>query len=517
MISALRRKQSVLHSEPSTGAASGIASWKLYACRPEALSPAKDPDEFVRTHGTEAFQALLQREIYSADRFAARFIAEQYGGIQTSIQDDEANTHATTWNDTNRDKALERLWQYAQYLHSPFQTQDLVQEFSTATGLSVDILQTAQTLALEHQRREHERNRLARVLAEADGSLRRGETTDEVQYRLRTALQGIEASTAQELPRYTLQQFLSEIRTMPEGLQTGYPELDEHLRLSQNGITIIAARPSHGKTSMKMNLLLNLLAQHPDRTFVFFSYEEPVKIITLKLLNILAGVRFQGQQLPDLTAYLRQQTAHHEASSGIAALEEAKHTLGGYLESGRLVLSGERYTSHEIKSVIHRLKNSAQHFAQNLVQHALQKNSFNIGGVFVDYVQKIKPHGKFTTRQLELQHVSADLHSIAVEHNIPVIVGAQFNREVRTESDIREDCLREAGDLEQDANVVLALWNPAKANTEETSLHLASVAAQDPRRVELNVKILKNRDGAVHLKGVPLLYDMPLSTIRSFR
>jgi replicative DNA helicase len=320
---------------------------------------------------------------------------------------------------------------------------------------------------------------------------------------------------------------LEEISAAPDGLRTGFAELDDTVRLSQNGVTIVAARPSHGKTSFKMNLLLNLLELYPDKTFYFFSYEEPVKIITLKLLNILAGIRFEGQQLPNLVQYLRHQytaakhfqhetntndtsetkngifTIEHTSakqSASIEAVETAKQKLGQYFDTGRLLLFGNRPHPEHIRAMIE--------------QRQIERS---VGGVFVDYVQKVKPaSGKFATRQLELQNVSSQLHGIAVDLNVPMIVGAQFNREVRTESDVREDCLREAGDLEQDANLVLALWNPAKTEQDETSIQ-AQLGSKDVRRVELKVKTLKNRDGAVNLKGVPLLYDMPLSTIKSMR
>jgi replicative DNA helicase len=481
------------------------SSWNLYVCRPDALQTSKDPDEFVRTFGNEAFALVLQKEVDSAEHFMARFIAEE-AGVKRDAD----------YSPKQRDEALERSWAYSRYLQTPFQTYDFLQELSVQTGLDANVLNSAGNLALEYHRREAERGQLAKALSEAETALRKGGDAHLIRSALQVKLHRADSASL-ELTPYRIETFLDEIAHTPDGLRTGYPELDESLCLSQNGITIIAARPSHGKTSFKMNLLLNLLKLYPDRTFTFFSYEEPVKIITLKLLNMLSGVRFQGQQLQDLIEYLRHQHSANgvntsstnsafskmSGQASIEAVEEAKRTLGGYLESGRLVLAGERYAPEDIRRILTRLQDSV-----------------NVGGVFVDYVQKIKPTGKFSTRQLELQEVSAQLHGIAVDLHVPMIVGAQFNREVRTESDIRDDCLREAGDLEQDANLVLALWNPAKSDMDDNpkASAIANTASNlDPRRVELKVKTLKNRDGAVNLKGVTLLYDMPLSTIRSAR
>jgi DNA primase catalytic core len=476
------------------------AKWNLYVCRAEAFQTAKDPDEFVRMFGNEAFANVVEKQIDSAEQFMAAYIAHNAGMLRDDF-----------YSPKQRDEGLERCWSYLRYCSSPFQQHDFTQEFSKQTGLDATILANAGNLAIEFEHRAAERTRLTQALSDAHTALRNGTDPAHIRAELHHKLQRIDTIHA-HVPPYSMETFLSEIGHTPDGLKTGYPELDETLCLSQNGITIIAARPSHGKTSFKMNLLLNLIRQYPERTFAFFSYEEPVKIITLKLLNILAGVRFQGQQLSDLIGYLRHQHTtdlHPTNVNGknvngkacIEAIEQAKATLGMYLESGRLVLAGERYSPKAIRQMVAELQNSV-----------------TVGGVFVDYVQKIKPEGKFATRQLELQDVSAQLHGIAVDMHVPMIVGAQFNREVRTESDVRDDCLREAGDLEQDANLVLALWNPAKTDSDDTKISSINTASQaDIRRVELKVKTLKNRDGAVNLKGVPLLYDMPLSTIRSAR
>lgn len=465
-----------------------MALWKIYVFKEGALKDTKDPDEFVRCFGIEAFQRALEHDIETSEECIAREIA---GDLLS-----ETNASIPP---KRRDALLERAWEYTKLLRSPIEEEIFIQSLSNYTGIRPGVLQATSTFATEYFRQEQERMYARRVLSNALEMIHQQKPMADIQSAVKNYIAS-SYNNAALLPSYSLQAFLQDIRTAPDGLQTGYPELDASLRLSQNGVTIIAARPSHGKTSFKMNLLLNLLQLYPKKTFCFFSYEEPVKIIALKLLNILAGVRFQGQQLPDLLQYLRNDHTITNHAGKIEAVESAKQTLGQYLESGRLRIVGEKISPLGIRQMVEEINTHE-----------------SVGAVFVDYIQKVKPaSGKFSTRQLELQDVSASLHSIAVEMNTPMIVGAQFNREVRTESDVREDCLREAGDLEQDANVVLALWNPAKTEQDDTSIQ-AQLGTTDVRRVELKVKTLKNRDGAVNLKGVALEYDMPLSTIRSIR
>ena len=77
---------------------------------------------------------------------------------------------------------------------------------------------------------------------------------------------------------------------------------------------------------------------------------------------------------------------------------------------------------------------------------------------------------------------------------MPIILGCQFNREVKEEKDLNLSSLREAGDIEQDANLVLGLYNAAMQTAEKDDTPFMQTEA------ELIVKILKNRNGAVNKK-----------------
>ena len=55
----------------------------------------------------------------------------------------------------------------------------------------------------------------------------------------------------------------------------------------------------------------------------------------------------------------------------------------------------------------------------------------------------------------------------AVNQDIPIILGAQASRAGAGER-IKLEHLRESGDIEQDANLVLGLYNESVTKTEET-------------------------------------------------
>jgi replicative DNA helicase len=115
------------------------------------------------------------------------------------------------------------------------------------------------------------------------------------------------------------------------------------------------------------------------------------------------------------------------------------------------------------------------------------KEKYDIPVVFIDYIQKIRPKKSTGTRQVDLQIVSDRLMELSKRLELVVIIGAQLRRESRAENAITLTHLRESGDIEQDANIVLGLHNPAMNEDEVSSSEIT----------ELDVLTLKNRNGEV--------------------
>lgn len=66
-------------------------------------------------------------------------------------------------------------------------------------------------------------------------------------------------------------------------------------------------------------------------------------------------------------------------------------------------------------------------------------------------------------------------------------MGAQFNRDSMNKVEPRLENLRESGDIENDANTILGLFNESVEKAEDGE------KIKDP--VDLEVSILKNRNG----------------------
>jgi len=93
---------------------------------------------------------------------------------------------------------------------------------------------------------------------------------------------------------------------------------------------------------------------------------------------------------------------------------------------------------------------------QLIDQSRRAKEIHDIDYILVDYLQLVRPSQSLRSRQEEIGRTSGALKELAKELDVPVIALAQLNRELEKRQDKRprNSDLREAGDIEQDADVI---------------------------------------------------------------
>lgn len=432
----------------------------------------KDPDELIKDKGIQAFKEAidkLQNSIkWTVIDIFNRYNIESEKGLQDAIN--------------------EAIEYDSNYSLNPLDNKTLLETVSDITGDPIETLREY-FLSYQEKREEEDKARLKLNLKEEAKKLLEDNDIEGAGKLINERLRNFEYDK-KDLGLYGSKELEEDIINTPEGLKTGFNNLDQIISIPQEAITIIGARPTHGKTTFLMNLLLNILDNYKDKAFLFFSYEETRKKIALKLLNILSGeVIDKGNKyknIEQLQNYIRGKNTTKPK------IETAKEILDNFKENERLFIIDDHYYIDDLCNKI-----------------AYFKDRYPIGAVFIDYIQKIKIKGKYQSRQVELANISEQILETSLKLQLPIILGAQLGRDKNKpgKAKVSLDNLRESGDIEQDANLVIGLYNEALEQAEDEEIILKDSV------VTLELTILKNRDGIVNEK-VCLEFNRPILTLK---
>lgn len=288
---------------------------------------------------------------------------------------------------------------------------------------------------------------------------------EQVQEILEDGLKKLKPKTFQ-IETYTFEEYADELKSVPDGYETGFKKLDELVKIRSGTVTVIAGRPRHGKTSLMLNILVRMINKYPDKSFYFFSYELPRSLIATMILMILAGKVLDEKHNVD--RYIEYIKTLEFREQGDDDIDTAIATYREWVSEGRLYIIDSPLPDRDLAFVLSSLDG---------------KSSV----AFIDYVQKIPTSLTSTLRYVEVQKIMERIRETAVKTNLPVVVGAQTGRQAEGEEPQLHH-LRESGDIEQDASVVIGMHN-YKYDTRSEAEKFA-----EENLVKLIV--LKNRFGA---------------------
>jgi replicative DNA helicase len=226
-----------------------------------------------------------------------------------------------------------------------------------------------------------------------------------------------------------------------DGLETGFPRFDQMTSgLHKGELIILAARPSMGKTALAMNIAA-FCALKRRKTAAVFSLEMSKESLLTRLLCAQARVdsqRFRGGFL-NQAERLRLAAAASEIAAAPLFLDD----------SAGIALA-------DIHSRLRRLKLA---------------NALDL--VVIDYLQLMSLPGRSENRNAELGALTRGLKLMAKDLDVPLIVLSQLSRAVETRvgdhRPILSD-LRESGNIEQDADLVVFIFRPEIYKPERADL-----------------------------------------------
>ncbi len=222
------------------------------------------------------------------------------------------------------------------------------------------------------------------------------------------------------------------------GVPSGLGDLDRITTGFQpSDLIILAARPSVGKSSLAANMARNACLK-ADVPVIMFSLEMSKEQVAQRLLCSEAAIPSQK-----LRNGMLDEDEWRRLSTALGRLGEARIYIDD--TPGISVM--------EIRTKCRRLK-----------------AEFGLGMVIVDYLQLMRSSHKAENRQQEISEISRSLKGLARELNVPLIALSQLSRAVeqRQRQIPQLSDLRESGAIEQDADIVMFLYNDAEMEQQNT-------------------------------------------------
>jgi replicative DNA helicase len=238
------------------------------------------------------------------------------------------------------------------------------------------------------------------------------------------------------------------------GMPTGYVDIDKMTSGLQKGdLVIVAGRPSMGKTTLAVNFAEHV-AIEVGMPVLVFSMEMGAPQLAVRMLASVGRIdqqrlrtgRLQDEDWPRLTTAMQKM-----------------HDAQFYIDETPALNSLE-------------LRARARRQARACGQ---------LGLIVIDYLQLMSATGSGENRATEISEISRSLKALAKELQVPVVALSQLNRTVEQRTDKRPvmSDLRESGAIEQDADVIFALYREEFYNPDTTDKGVAEVL------------ILKQRNG----------------------
>ena len=248
------------------------------------------------------------------------------------------------------------------------------------------------------------------------------------------------------------------------GIKMGYERIDIITSgMQPTNLIIVAARPAMGKTQFALGIIKAASIRNQYKG-LFISCEMDEVQVMKRIVSVDSDI--PGYSIK------RGQLQRNE----VLRYDHAKKRIS---EASFKIVAGS-FTITDVMSIVYKLKYSE-----------------GLDYVIIDYIQKITSPGA-QNRTNEVGDVSRKLKDMANELKIPVVALAQLSRAVEHRNDkkpILSD-LRESGDIEQDADIVMFLYRAGYYMDIEEK-------RDNPLAEDGYVVIAKHRDGEledIHLK-----------------
>lgn len=239
---------------------------------------------------------------------------------------------------------------------------------------------------------------------------------------------------------------------------TGFKTIDGVIGgLGRGHNIVIAGRPGMGKSALMTEMSLRL-AEREKKKILFFSMEMTAADIAMRLVCSRAGIDLQRAIKGHLTP-------------------DEKDLFGGvrdYLKRLPIRFDCRSLTPARLRSA---------------VLTAKRKEQCDI--VFIDYLGLMNADGRPRSRYEAVSDNSNAIKRLALDADIPIVVGCQLNRQNEQRDKKRPTLsdLRDSGSIEQDADVVILLHRPHYYGQDAPPELCECIVAKNRRGPELTASV----------------------------
>jgi replicative DNA helicase len=223
--------------------------------------------------------------------------------------------------------------------------------------------------------------------------------------------------------------------------------------ISGGQLIIIGARPSTGKSAFAVNLIDGIQRNSSNMVIDLYSLEMTNQETRNRFISLMTRVPLGAVKSRMLTAGQK-----------------------------KAVEASEMYLKHSNIQIV----DSAQRL--DVITQSIRKRAATAQRdhyvAFIDYLGLVEPERPTGNRYQDVSRITRAFKVLANELDVPIVLLSQLNREnAKNKREPEMYDLRDSGSIEQDANVVIFLYQDDEDD-------------QDDAHRQVIVKVAKNRDGA---------------------
>lgn len=477
------------------------------------LPDAKDVDEYLGKHSAEDLKGLIDK----AD----------HGSLYLFWKEAEA-FFKTEQTQKDQDRFLESVIGIASKEIDPLKSSQILQYLKDKVldqmGVNLEEIKKGIELKVAQQRREEENKRLTTAteaeLKKASALLTEGKPA-EAAAKVRKAediLQNVEdREKYAKLLQDNTDELYESYKVAPKSLSTNiqlytrdktvYP-----LIFPSGAISIIGACTGHGKSKLLQSIALDALEQPEKGMILYLTYEESEANVNIQFLNSYANIEVTKKNASGNRGNLQTIREHLSNGEYNYFLKSKKYdpTTGRLIKDNSWIIPAFQKKEEEWKEIrksgkirLIKPEDNTLGLLKGIINYALQNPPLGlpIRAVFVDYVQELYLEDKDKTygRVDELKKIMVDIDILAQEANIPIIMGAQLNRDTKNLKNLCNQVISDSGWIERKASEILLIWSSkekGEALTEKDLEELGAVKKTDRGWETMKLGI----DGELYLK-----------------